>query len=198
MITHLQTWIPAFAGMTKNPVFRLFARTSKVNWFHLQVILPACCHPHDTALYQRLHGRGLEVSHSNVQQLLLQIGKLHSGTRALSSQSLQVIDDSFAGSFDPPGNAISCEDKNQDQEKNSQRNLYRIGHRFISPFLLSQQRWDQFFNHRLFNRGVEDRQAFPGFNQPENRREFVRPSRIIRVCFRGLTQNSLPCGNDSA
>jgi len=85
-----------------------------------------------------LHGRGLEIPHSNVQQLLLQLGKLNSGIRALSSQPLQGSDESSAGSLDPPGNAVSREDKNQDQKKNSYRNLYRIGHRLTPPFLTLQ------------------------------------------------------------
>jgi hypothetical protein len=75
--------------------------------------------------------------------------------------------------------------------------LYRIGHRSTSPslsllpknkarshllvlyFLLFQDHSDQFSDHHLFNRGVEVRQAFPGFNQRENRGKSVRLSRIM-------------------
>jgi len=128
---------PGFAGMTKDPVFRLFAGTSEVKWFHFQVILPASCHPNDTGLQQGLHGRGLEIPHPDFDQLFFHVGKLHSGISALGSQSLQVIYDAAAGSLDSPGNAVSREDKDQDQKKNSQRNLHRIGHCFTSTFFVS-------------------------------------------------------------
>jgi hypothetical protein len=83
-----------------------------------------------------LHGRGPKIPHPDFDQLLFHVRERHSGLNTQGSHSLEVIDDSSACSLDSPGNAVSRQDKNQDQEKNSQGNLHRIGHCFTSTFFV--------------------------------------------------------------